>query len=67
MLWLLWQAGSALLPFIIALALVYLMAPLIDLLGRFLPRILAILLVYLVVLGALTALGWLLVPAPLTR
>jgi predicted PurR-regulated permease PerM len=66
-LWLLWQAGNALLPFIIALALVYLLAPLIDLLGRFLPRILAILLVYVVVLGALTALGWLLVPAAVNQ
>jgi predicted PurR-regulated permease PerM len=48
LLWLLNQSWDALVPFIIALVLAYLMAPLVELIARFVPRAVAILLVYVV-------------------
>jgi predicted PurR-regulated permease PerM len=63
MLWLTVQAWGVLLPFALALALAYLIAPLVDRLARVLPRTAAILLVYLLGLGACGGLGSLLVPA----
>ncbi|MGQ9928295.1 MAG: AI-2E family transporter [Chloroflexaceae bacterium] len=48
--WLLWQARSALLPFIIGALLAYLFLPLVDRLDRRMPRWAAILLVYALVL-----------------
>lgn len=47
-LWLLERSLGALVPFILALVLGYLMLPLVDLLDRVMPRVVAILLVYLV-------------------
>ena len=59
--WLLSRSMAALAPFIVALILAYLMTPLIDRLDRFLPRPMAILLVYLIFLGSMVALiAWLL-------
>lgn len=63
LLWLLARAWDALLPFAVALVLGYLLAPLVDRLSRWLPRVGAILLIYLVGLGTLVGLGFLLVPA----
>lgn len=62
LLWLAYQARGALLPFALALALGYLLAPLIDRLSRFVPRAAAILLVYLLFFGSLVGLGFLVVP-----
>ena len=50
--WLLNQSWDALGPFIIALVLAYLMLPLVDRLSRFMPRVVAILAVYAVFIGA---------------
>ena len=59
-LWLLVNSWDGLGPFIIALVLGYLMLPLVDLIARFVPRAVAILLVYLVFIGAVWALvSWL--------
>jgi len=59
-LWLLVNSWDGLGPFIIALVLGYLMLPLVDLIARFVPRAIAILLVYLVFIGAVWALvSWL--------
>lgn len=44
--WLLWNAGSALAPFIIGLVLAYLFSPIVNRLARKMPRWLAILTVY---------------------
>jgi predicted PurR-regulated permease PerM len=44
--WLLWNAGPALLPFLIGLVLAYLLTPIVNLLDRRMPRSLAILIVY---------------------
>lgn len=44
--WLLWNAGPALLPFVIGLVLAYLLLPLVNALDRSMPRWLAILIVY---------------------
>ncbi|MEA2574341.1 MAG: hypothetical protein QOH93_1639 [Chloroflexia bacterium] len=58
--WLLNQSWDALGPFIIALVLAYLMLPLVDRLSRFMPRVVAILLVYAVFIGAVWGLiAWL--------
>ena len=58
--WLLVNSWDGLGPFIIALVLGYLMLPLVDLIARFVPRAIAILLVYLVFIGAVWALvSWL--------
>lgn len=59
-LWLLVNSWDGLGPFIIALVLGYLMLPLVDLIARFVPRAIAILLVYMVFIGAIWALvSWL--------
>jgi predicted PurR-regulated permease PerM len=58
--WLLVNSWDGLGPFIIALVLGYLMLPLVDLIARFVPRAIAILLVYMVFIGAVWALvSWL--------
>ncbi|MEM8534141.1 MAG: AI-2E family transporter [Chloroflexota bacterium] len=44
--WLLWSARPALLPFMIGLVLAYLLTPIVNSLNRFVPRWLAILVVY---------------------
>lgn len=44
--WLLWNAAPALLPFVIGLVLAYLLLPIVNRLGRKMPRWLAILTVY---------------------
>ncbi|HUS16804.1 MAG TPA: AI-2E family transporter [Chloroflexia bacterium] len=60
-LWLLVQSWGALGPFFFALVLAYLMIPLVDRLARFLPRVAAILAVYVVFIAILGGLGaWLL-------
>ncbi|MDQ2809665.1 MAG: AI-2E family transporter [Chloroflexota bacterium] len=55
-------ARGALGPFIFALALGYLLGPLVDRLSRRVPRILAILLVYGLFFGSLIGLGFLVIP-----
>jgi predicted PurR-regulated permease PerM len=45
--WLLWEARAAMTPFIIGLVLAYLLTPIVNSLGRYMPRSLAILIVYL--------------------
>jgi predicted PurR-regulated permease PerM len=62
LLWLAYQARDGLVPFIFALVLGYLLVPLIDLLSRRLPRVAAILLVYLLFFGGLIGLGFLIIP-----
>lgn len=58
--WLLTNSWDALGPFILALVLAYLMLPLVDFIARYLPRVVAILLVYVVFIGAVWALfSWL--------
>lgn len=52
--WLLSAAGSAVTPFFIGLILFYLLAPVVNRLNKYMPRPMAILLVYVVVFGALT-------------
>lgn len=60
LLWLINQSLDALGPFILALVLAYLMLPLVDRLSKFLPRVLAIILVYLVFIGVVVGLiSWL--------
>src|SRR5262245_14701003 len=54
--WLLWSALPALTPFVIGLVLAYLLLPIVNALSRRLPRPAAILLVYLVGIGALAGL-----------
>jgi predicted PurR-regulated permease PerM len=61
--WALDQVGTALGPFIFALVIAYLLAPLVDRLGRVMPRVLAVLLIYLVLLALLVVAGLLIVPA----
>jgi predicted PurR-regulated permease PerM len=63
LLWLLFNAWDALGPFVIALVLAYLMAPLVDRLARVMPRVVAILLVYLVFIGVVAGLLTWLIPA----
>ncbi len=53
--WLLWRTWAGLTPFLIGVVLAFVLMPLVDNLNRFLPRFLAILLVYILVAGALTA------------
>lgn len=63
LLWLLFSSWGALGPFIIALVLAYLMGPLVDRLSRRIPRVAAILLVYLAFLIAVAAFFAWLIPA----
>ena len=62
LLWLISQAGTGLVPFVFALVLAYLLTPLVDRLARRMPRAVAILLVYLVVIGILVGAGFLIIP-----
>lgn len=56
--WLLWRAWPAILPFVIGLVLAYLLSPVVNRLNAFMPRWLAILVVYLIgfglIVGAIT-------------
>jgi predicted PurR-regulated permease PerM len=61
-LWLLNEAGDALGPFVIALVLAYLLSPLVDRLARLMPRLAAILSVYIAVIGGLVLAGFLVIP-----
>lgn len=62
--YLLFRFSAVLPPLILALILAYILSPLVNNLQQktHLPRELAILLAYLIVLGTLTMLGWLIVP-----
>jgi predicted PurR-regulated permease PerM len=60
--WLLRQSFDALGPFLFALGVAYLMSPLVDRLDRFLPRSVAILVVYAIFIGISVALMWWLAP-----
>ena len=60
--WLLWRTWQGLTPFIIGLALAFVLMPLVDGLNRFMPRALAILLVYILVAGASVAFVFYLLP-----
>lgn len=61
--WLAWQAFPALIPFMIGLVLAYLLMPLVNRLNKRMPRWLAILIVYIVGIGAI-ALGILFIVPP---
>jgi predicted PurR-regulated permease PerM len=60
--WILSNALPALGPFIFGLVLAYLMMPLVDMLNKWLPRVLAILTIYLVFIGAVAAFLWWVIP-----
>ena len=60
--WLINQSLDALGPFILALVLAYLMLPLVDRLSKYLPRVLAIIFVYLVFIGVVVGLIFWLAP-----
>lgn len=60
--WLLWQARSALTPFVIGLVLAYLFLPLVNRFEGRVPRWAAILIVYLLVLGLVSTFFAFLVP-----
>jgi predicted PurR-regulated permease PerM len=60
--WILDNSMQALGPFIFGLVLAYLMMPLVDRLDRYMPRVLAILAIYLVFIGAVAAFVWWLTP-----
>jgi predicted PurR-regulated permease PerM len=61
--WLLSTSWDALGPFIFALVVAYLMMPLVDRLARYMPRVLAILMVYLAFIGIIVGFSAWLVPA----
>jgi predicted PurR-regulated permease PerM len=50
--WLVWHTWNGLTPFLIGLVLAFVLMPLVDSLNKFMPRVLAILLVYVLVIGA---------------
>ncbi|HEX2912815.1 MAG TPA: AI-2E family transporter [Chloroflexia bacterium] len=50
--WLLWRTWQGLTPFLVGAVLAFVLMPLVDGLNRFLPRALAILLVYALLIGA---------------
>ncbi len=60
--WLLWQARTALTPFIFGIVLAYLFLPAVNRLGRSMPRWAAILLVYVLVLALVVTFFAFLVP-----
>lgn len=60
--WLLWTASSALTPFIIGIVLAYLFLPLVNQLGKRMPRWAAILVVYVVALSLVVTFFAFLVP-----
>lgn len=60
--WLAVASWPALLPFIVGGVLAYIISPLVDVLDRLMPRVLAALLGVLLVLGAIGALLWAIVP-----
>jgi len=60
--WLFWRAQAALTPFIIGLVIAFVLMPLVDALNRFLPRALAILLVYILIIAAIASFFVYLVP-----
>ena len=61
--WLLANSWDALGPFILALVLAYLMLPLVDLIARYVPRVVAILLVYAIFMRWRVGLVLMAVPA----
>ena len=65
--WLLSHVGRVILLLVISGLIAFALAPLTKLLSRFLPRPLAIILVYCVMLGALGGLGYLVVSAALSE
>jgi predicted PurR-regulated permease PerM len=65
--WLLSHGGRVILLLVISGLIAFALAPLTKLLSRFLPRLLAILLVYAAMLGALGGLGYLVVSAGLSE
>ena len=65
--WLLSHVGRVILLLVISGLIAFALAPLTKLLSRFLPRPLAIILVYCAMLGALGALGYLVVSAALSE
>lgn len=61
-LWLFYLLGPILAPFVLAAILAYICNPLVDRLGRHMPRVVAVLLVMLLLTGALLLMGLLLLP-----
>jgi predicted PurR-regulated permease PerM len=61
--WVAWAARDALGPFVFALALGYLLVPLVDRVARVVPRAVAILIVYALFVGAAVGIGFLIIPA----
>ena len=62
LIWLAVASWPALLPFIVGGVLAYIISPLVNLLDRLMPRFLAALLGVLLVLGAIGALLWVIIP-----
>ncbi len=60
--WTLWVTRSALLPFVIGIALIYLLMPLVNILDAFMPRWSSILLVYIASLLVLIGLATYIIP-----
>lgn len=60
--WLFWRAEAAMMPFIVGLVLAFVLMPLVDGLNRFLPRAVAILLVYVLIIAAIVSFFVYLVP-----
>jgi predicted PurR-regulated permease PerM len=65
--WLLWNARPALMPFIVGLALAYLLLPLVNWLSRHIPRALAILIVYVIAIAVIIGVIAYLVPVIVTQ
>lgn len=61
------HVARSLILLIIAAILAYALAPLVNVLHRFMPRLLAILLVYLIVMGAISVVFYFLIRAALTQ
>ena len=53
---------SVLLPFLLAMVVAYVLFPLVVRVERFMPRWVAILLVYTLTIGAMTGFGWAIIP-----
>lgn len=54
-LWLLWNAGTTLVPFVLGLVLAYILLPAVGWMSRYIPRWAAILVIYLLGIGAVVA------------
>ena len=60
--WMVWNTGAALVPFILGLISAYLLLPLVNMLTRWMPRWLSVLLIYITGIGLLGAIIVFIVP-----